>query len=308
MFRLDVNLRNYTLKQLLTFVEVAREGSITRAAERLFVTQPAVSMQMRQLEDAFGLTLIESAGRNIRLTEAGREFLSQAQATLDELRTLEHLMSEHVAARRGRIDLGVINTATYFIPRLLVRFNAMHPGVQVALHIDNREAITTRLLKSELDLVISGHAPEGQACTSTSFASNPFVMVAPPGHPLAGQRSIPFSALADEPVIVREHGSDTRELTERVFRERGVPLRPVAELGGTETIKQAIMAGMGVSFLARRTLQFELDEGHLALLDVEGLPVVGQWYVSHLRQKRLSAAALAFRAYLTDRAEADMGQ
>ena len=195
----DTNTRNYTLKQLLTFVEVAREGSITRAAERLFVTQPAVSMQMRQLEDAFGLTLIESAGRNIRLTDAGREFLGHAQATLDELRTLEHLMSEHVAARRGRIDLGVINTATYFIPRLLVRFNALYPGVQVALHIDNREAITARLLKSELDLIISGQAPEGQACMSTKFASNPFVIVAPRGHPLAQQRSIPFSALAEEP-------------------------------------------------------------------------------------------------------------
>lgn len=300
-------VRNYTLKQLLTFVEVAREGSITRAAERLFVTQPAVSMQMRQLEETFGITLIESAGRNIRLTEAGHEFLAHAQGTIDELGALEQCMADHGAARRGRVDLGVINTATYFIPHLLVRFNALHPGVRVALHIDNREAITARLLKSGLDLIISGRPPEGPACTSTPFASNPFVMVAPPAHPWVERTAIHLAELADQPMIVREHGSDTRALTERVFRERGVTLNPVAELGGTETIKQAIMAGMGLSFLARRTLKFELARGLLAVLDVEGLPFQGQWYVSHLRQKRLSAAALALRAYLTDRAQIDMG-
>jgi DNA-binding transcriptional LysR family regulator len=293
-------MRNYTLKQLQAFIEVARDKSVSKAAERLFVTQPAVSMQIRQLEEAFGLALIEPIGRNIRLTNAGQEFLTHAMAAMAQLKDLESSMAEHVGIKKGRIDLAIVSTAKYFVPMLLVQFSKLLPGIEVKLRIDNRENILGLLSRSEIDLVIMGRAPTTLDCEATPFATNPLGIVCAPDHPLARRKRLSIDALKDYEFVVREQGSGTRAAMERLFAQHDLPLKVVMEMPSNETIKQAVMAGMGLSFLSLRTVRHELAAGHLALVDISGMPIVGKWYVTHLRQKKLSPAAKSFKSFLID--------
>ena len=293
-------MRPYTFKQIQTFMEVARLRSVSKAAERLFVTQPAVSMQLRQLEEAFGLALVEPTGRNIKLTDAGEIFLTHATTAMGQFRDLEALMAEHIGLKQGRIDLAVVTTSKYFIPMLLVRFNRLHPGIEVRLNIDNRENVLGLMARFEVDLVVMGRAPSHLDCEATAFATNPLAMVAAPDHPLARRKQLPFSALGDHGFLVREDGSGTRAAMQRLFEENHTPLKVVMQLPSNETIKQAVMAGMGLSFLSMRTVRHELAGGYLALLDVKGLPQINHWYVTHLRSKKLSPAAKAFKEFLIE--------
>ena len=296
-------MRNYTLKQIQTFIAVARERSVSKAAERLFVTQPAVSMQLRQLEDAFGIALVEASGRNIRLTDAGEAFHTYAIAATGALKDLEAVMAEHVGIKKGHINLAVVSTVKYFVPMLLVRFSKLYPGVEVSLRIDNRENILGMLARNEADLVIMGRAPKTLDCEAVAFATNPMSIVSAPDHTLSRRKHLPFSALAEHRFVVREQGSGTRAAMERLFAQNEIPLKVVMEMPSNETIKQAVMAGMGMSFLSLRTVRHELASGHIALLDVSGMPLVGNWYVTHLRQKRLAPAAQAFKAFLIEQGE-----
>jgi DNA-binding transcriptional LysR family regulator len=296
-------MRNYTLKQLQTFIEVAREKSVSRAADRLFVTQPAVSMQIRQLEEAFGLALIEPVGRNIQLTRAGEEFLIHAIAAIGKLKDLEASMAEHVGAKKGRIELGIVSTAKYFVPMLLVRFAKIMPGIEIVLRIDNRDNILGMMSRNELDLVIMGRTPANLDCEATPFASNPLSIIAPPDHPLLKRKRLSFDAVKDYPFVVRERGSGTRASMERLFQQYEIPMKIAMEMPSNETIKQAVMAGMGMSFLSLRTVRHEMAAGLLAQLDVSGMPIVGKWFVTHLSQKKLSPAAQAFKKFLVEHAE-----
>ncbi len=299
-------MRPYTFKQIQTFMEVARQSSVTKAAERLFVTQPAVSMQLRQLEDAFGLALVEPMGRNIRLTAAGESFLTYATAAMGQFKDMEALMAEYVGLKKGSIDLAVVTTSKYFIPMLLVQFGRLHTGIDVRLKIDNRENVLGLLSRYDADLVVMGRAPSHLDCIATPFATNPLVMVAPPDHPLSRRKNLPFSALADYRFVVREEGSGTRAAMVRLFEEHQTPMQVVMDLPSNETIKQAVMAGMGLSFLSMRTIRHELASGHLALLDVQGLPQINHWYVTHLSSKKLSPAANAFKSFLIEQGGALM--
>ncbi len=299
-------MRPYTLKQIQTFLEVARQRSVSKAAERLFVTQPAVSMQIRQLEDAFGLPLIEPMGRNIQLTHAGEIFLTHATAAMSQFKDLEAQMAEHIGLKQGRFDLAVVSTAKYFVPMLLVRFGKLHPGIHVQLSIDNRENVLGLLARSEADLVIMGRTPSHLECHAKAFATNPLAIVAPPDHPLVRRKNLPFSALAEYKFVVREEGSGTRAAMQRLFEENKTALQMVMAMPSNETIKQAVMAGMGLSFLSMRTVRHELASGHLALLDVQGLPQINHWYVTHLSSKKLSPAALAFKEFLIEQGGALM--
>jgi len=302
----ETKVRPYTFKQIQTFMEVARQCSVSKAAERLFVTQPAVSMQIRQLEEAFGLALVEPTGRNIKLTAAGEVFLTHATTAMGQFRDLEALMEEHVGLKKGRIDLAVVSTAKYFVPMLLVRFGKLYSGIDVHLKIDNRENVLGLLSRFETDLVVMGRAPSHLECVATPFATNPLAMVAAPNHPLARRKNLPFTALADSGFLVREDGSGTRAAMQRLFEDNQTSLKVVMELPSNETIKQAVMAGMGLSFLSMRTVRHELASGHLALLDVQGLPQINHWYVTHLRSKKLSPAAKAFKEFLVEQGSALM--
>jgi DNA-binding transcriptional LysR family regulator len=299
-------MRPYTFKQIQTFMEVARQGSVSKAAERLFVTQPAVSMQLRQLEEAFGLALVEPMGRNIQLTAAGQVFLTHATTAMGQFKDLEALMEDYIGLKKGRIDLAVVSTSKYFVPMLLVRFKKQLTGIEVHLRIENRESVLGMLARFEVDLVVMGRAPSHLDCVAESFATNPLGIVAAPDHPLARRKNLDFSALGEHQFVVREEGSGTRAAMQRLFEEHATPLNVVMEMPSNETIKQAVMAGMGLSFLSMRTVRHELASGHLALLDVQGLPQINHWFVTHLRSKTLSPAAKAFKSFLLEQGGALM--
>ncbi len=291
---------NYTLRQLLTFLEVARESSVSRAAERLFVTQPAVSMQLRQLEDAFGVALVEPVGRNIRLTQAGQDFHEHAITAIGALKDLEATMADHVGLKHGRLDLAVVSTCKYFVPMLLMRFGELHPGIEVSLEVENREKVLGMLSRNEVDLVVMGRSPQTLRCQATPFATNPIGVLCAPSHPLATKKRVRFDAVAACDFLVREEGSGTRAAMERLFAKNKARVKVIMELPSNETIKQAVMAGMGLCFLSLRTVRHELASGHLVLLDIPGLPILGNWYITHLDPKKLSPAASAFQAFLIE--------
>ncbi len=283
-------MRNLTLRQLRVFAAVARNLSFTRAARELHLTQPAVSQQVKLLEEEVGLPLFEQIGRKVHLAPAGSELLRQAGESLAALRGL----------KRGVLKLGAVSTAKYFAPSLLSAFKPAYPEVTIQFAVGNREEIIRQLAANEFDLVIMGRPPRELETVAEPFAKNPLVLIASPRHPLANKRRIKLSQLAGESFIIRESGSGTRASMERVFKERGVPIRVSMEVSSNETIKQAVMADMGISFISAHTVGLELAAGKLVILDVAGLPIVREWYVIHLRDKQLAPIPAAFRAFLLD--------
>ncbi len=295
-------MRRYTLRQLDTFLEVARQLSVSRAADALHVTQPAVSMQIRQLEEAVGMPLFEQVGRKIRLTDAGLDVEAYAIGAVAQLKQLEDAMAQRRGLKKGRVTLAMVSTAKYFVPMLLVKFRKRFPDIEVSLQIHNRENIMQLLARNEIDLVIMGRAPDTLDCVATAFATNPLGVISSPEHPLSRRRAAPLSMLDGQEFVVRESGSGTRQAMERLFAENDIHPRIVMEMPSNETIKQAVMAGMGLSFLSLRTIRHELASGHLVLLDVAGLPLVRHWHITHLASKRLSPPASEFKSFLIEEA------
>ena len=259
-------------------------------------------MQMRQLEEAAGMPLYEQTGRKIRLTDAGQDFQQYAIAAIAQLKQLEDAMAERRGIKKGRVELAIVSTVKYFVPMLLVRFRKKFPDIEVVLQIHNRESIVNLLTRNEIDLVIMGHTPDTIECISTAFATNPMGVICAPEHPLSRRRHAPLSILNEQDFVVRESGSGTRKLMEQLFAEYGINPHIVMEMPSNETIKQAVMAGMGLSFLSLRTTRHELASGHLVLLNIEGLPIVRHWHVTHLASKRLSPAASVLKSFMIEEA------
>ncbi|MGH8202882.1 MAG: LysR substrate-binding domain-containing protein [Steroidobacteraceae bacterium] len=282
------------------FAAVARHLSFTRAAQELHLTQPAVSQQVSLLEEEVGMPLFEHQGRRIRLAPAGMELLRYATQVTELLREAGEALAALRGLKRGVLKLGAVSTAKYFAPTLLSAFTPQYPQVTIKFTVANREEIVKLLGANELDLVIMGRPPRELDTTAEPFARHPFVIIAAADHPLTRRHRIPLKSLARESFIIREQGSGTRASMEHVFRERGVTFRASMEVSSNETIKQAVMAGMGLSFISSHTIGLESDTGKLAILDVVGLPIVRDWYVIHLREKILSPIASAFRAYLLE--------
>jgi DNA-binding transcriptional LysR family regulator len=282
------------------FAAVARHLSFTRAAQELHLTQPAVSQQVSLLEEEVGMPLFEHQGRRIRLAPAGMELLRYATQVTELLREAGEALAALRGLKRGVLKLGAVSTAKYFAPTLLSAFTPQYPQVTIKFTVANREEIVKLLGANELDLVIMGRPPRELDTTAEPFARHPFVIIAAADHPLARRHRIPLKSLARESFIIREQGSGTRASMEHVFRERGVTFRASMEVSSNETIKQAVMAGMGLSFISSHTIGLESVTGKLAILDVVGLPIVRDWYVIHLREKILSPIASAFRAYLLE--------
>ena len=291
----DYLIRHATLRQLQVFEAIVRLGSFTRAAEELFLTQPTVSMQIKKLADAIGLPLFEHVGRNVRPTEAGLELYESVRRIFETLANLEMKMNDLKGIRTGRLRLCVITTAKYFAPELLGEFCAEYPGIEVALKVTNRDRIIERINANEDDLYIMGQAPSDHSdIVAFPFAPNPLVMLAPRSHPLVGQKNIPLSRIAEEPIILREPGSGIRDTMLRAFEERGLRPSVRMELGSNEAIKHAIVGGLGLSVLSLHTLTLEGIDGPVAMLDVEGYPIVRQWFIVHHRGKELSLVAQEF--------------
>jgi DNA-binding transcriptional LysR family regulator len=287
-----------TLRQLKVFESVARHLNYTRAAQELFLTQPAVSMQVKQLEESLGVALFEQLGKRIHLTEAGREVLGYARTVTQQLDELEGILNHIKGLSGGRLRISVATTANYFIPTLLGTFSRRHPGVTISLDVTNRETLLQQLSENTVDLVIMGQPPAELDAEADAFMENPLVIVAPPDHPLAREKKIPLARLQEETFLVREPGSGTRIAMERFFAEREMHLKTGMEVGSNEAIKQSVQAGLGLGLLSHATIEQELTLKRLVVLDVADFPIMRHWYLVHRRGKRLSAVAEAFRQFM----------
>lgn len=294
----DKRLRQATLHQLKVFEAAARHSSFTRAAEELFLTQPTVSMQIKQLTKTVGLPLFEQVGRKLFLTDAGRELKATCQQVFSQLAQFEMKIADLKGVKQGNLRLAVVTTAKYVIPRLLGPFCQRYPGIDVALTVTNHDQLIDRLNDNQDDLYILTQSPENQDITSIPFLENPLVVLAPGNHPLVKERRIPISRLSEEAFIMRETGSGTRRAVQKLFDQEGVTARVRLELGSNEAIKQAVAGGLGISVLSQHTLALEEDCRQIAILDVENFPIQRHWYVIHLSGKQLSVVARTFLDYL----------
>lgn len=300
-------MKNVTFRQLRVFTEVARQLSFARAAEHLHLTPPAVTMQVKELESQVGLPLFERSGRGVALTTAGEYYLVYAKRLLATLKDADDAMARLQRLETGLLTIGMVSTAKYFVPRLLARFRQEHSGIDVKLQVtQNREQLVELMHANEVDLAIMGRPPRELATRAEPFAAHPFVFVAPPDHPLLRLGHPPLEALAPYPFVVREPGSGTRNAMEGLFKDQRFEPRISMELSSNETIKQAVMAGMGLSFLSLHTIGLELRSGLLHLLDVQGTPVMRSWNVVHLLSKLLSPSAEAFRYFILEEGEAHL--
>lgn len=292
-------LKNATLRQLKVFETVARHLSFSRAAEELHLTQPAVSLQVKKLEDHAGLPLFEQFGKKIHLTPAGVEMLHSSRIIIQQFKEVAQTMAQFKGISSGTLNVAVISAGDYFFPRLLVEFAKRHAGVTLNFDVCNREELLSQLNDNLTDLAIMVRPPLGLDTVNEPLAPHPYVVVAAAEHPLAHQKNIALSRLAKEQFLVREKGSDTRQSMEEGFGVHMAGLNIAMEIKSTETIKQAVIAGMGVSFLSAHTISRELEAGSLCMLDVVGFPLMLHWYVVHRENKRLTPVARAFKDFLT---------
>ncbi|MEE8379189.1 MAG: LysR family transcriptional regulator [Gammaproteobacteria bacterium] len=295
-------IMHFTLRQFRVFEAVANHLSFTQAAKELHLSQPAVSMQVKTMENQVGLPLFEKLGKQIHLTEAGKEMHHYSRAIRQILAEAENVIDGLKGAHQGRLTISVASTANYFIPALLGTFHERFPGVTVSLDVTNRETLLEQLSENEVDLVVMGQPPKDMDLESGTFMENPLVIIAPPDHPLATQQNIPFTRLEDEVFLTRERGSGTRGAIERFFARHGVQLNTGMEIASNEAIKQSVQAGLGLGLLSRDTLDMELALNKLVILDVEDFPIVRHWYVMHHKGKRLSTVAQAFKQFLLEEA------
>ena len=297
-------MRRLTLRQFRVFDAVARHLSFSRAAEELHLSQPAVSMQVKGLEDIVGLPLTEQLGKKIFLTEAGREVFHTSQTIAAQLDDLQTNLAQLRGMDSGRLNIAVTSTVNAVATDILARFRGRHPKVSIHLDVSNREEVLGQLATNRIDLAIMGQVPDNLGLEATRFLDNPLVVIAPPGHPLAARKNVSVKALAAEPFLVREAGSGTRGAMERFFAAKGLEIRTSMEMSSNEAIKQAVQAGLGLGILSLQTLEMELALKRLVVLDVEGFPIIRHWYIVHRAEKRLSPAAHTFKEFVLEPARA----
>ena len=297
-------MKNATFRQLRVFSEVARHLSFAKAARALHLTPPAVTMQVRELEGHVGMPLFDRSGRSVTLTTAGEYMLVYARKMLATLKDAEDTAARLLKLEVGTLTIGMVSTAKNFLPHLLAQFRREHEGIEIRLAVGNREQLVQMLQANEVDIAIMGRPPKELATRAEPFAAHPHVFVAPVDHPLAVQAGpLPPEALRGQGFILREEGSGTRAAMEKFLLQARIEPRVTMEMASNETIKQAVIAGMGLSFLSLHTLGLELDNRLIALLHVDGAPVVRGWNVVHMLAKLLSPAAEAFRYFVLEHGE-----
>lgn len=297
---MPMSMKNVTLRQLKIFEAVARHLSFSRAAEELHLTQPAVSMQVQALEEQAGLPLLEHTGKKVQLTAAGAEVVRQARRIAQQLREIDESLAAMQGIEAGQLAIGVVSTAKYFAPSLLAEFRRRHPGVELRLLVHNRSAIVRHLADNDIDIAIMGTPPHDFETVARVFADHPLLFIAAPDHPLANKRHINPRQLAAETLLIREPGSGTRSALERYLEEHQITPDTLMELGSNETIKQAVMAGLGLALISEHTIGLELSVGRLAKLKVVGTPVKRQWHLVHRADKRLMPATTAFIDFMAN--------
>ena len=292
-----------SIRQLQVFESVARNLNHSRAAEELYLSQPAVSMQIKQAETAVGLPLFEQVGKKLFLTDAGRELLHYARSMLQLMQEMETVFDEMKGLERGQLNISVVSTANYFMPLLLAKFIQAHPKIQVSLSVANRDTVIKLLVENIADLAIMGQPPEGTDMRAEAFMENPLVVIAAPTHPLSQAKKIHPRLLASETFLLREQGSGTRGVVERFFKSHKLTLPKHMEMDTNEAIKQSVQAGIGIGIISRHGIELELETKRLVVLDVEHFPIVRHWYIVHRKDKRPSTAAQEFEHFLLEESQ-----
>ncbi len=301
-------MKNATFRQLRVFNEVAKNLSFIRAAEHLHLTPPAVTMQIKELEGHIGLPLFERQGRKVSLTTVGEYMLVYARRILATLKDAEDAAARLQHVETGVLTIGMVSTAKYYLMTMLAKFRSKHPGVDIRLTVGNREQLVKMLQANEVDIAIMGRPPKELQTRAEPFAAHPHVFVAAPHHPLAERKHISVEELRGHDFIVREQGSGTRAAMEKFFTDAHVQANLKVQVQSSETLKQAVMAGLGLGFVSLHTIGSELAHHQIAVLDVVGTPVVRAWNVVHTQSKMLSPAAEAFRYEMLENGEAFLAQ
>jgi LysR family transcriptional regulator for metE and metH len=291
-------MRKVTLKQLRAVARLAEVGNVTATAKVLHLSAPAVSLTLKQIEERMGLPLFQRVDGVFRPTSAGQEIVLATHRIETILRECGEALDAIKGAFKGKITVGVVSTAKYFAPYALAAFRQQHPAIDIVLHVGNREETIQRLQDYTIDLAVMGRPPQQIEVQRVEIGPHPHVLVAAPDHPLSKGGPIPPTALTGETFLLREPGSGTRMLTERIMSEIGAVSRTGMEISSNETIKQAVMAGLGIALLSAHTVAYEIADGRLAVLPVEGTPVVRRWYIVRLTRKRMTPLTQALWRFL----------
>jgi DNA-binding transcriptional LysR family regulator len=291
---------NVTFRQLKLFLALSDTGSVSAAAQRMHVTQPTASMQLKDVADAVGLPLYDVISRKVHLTEAGEELARTARTMLDQWEAFEQRMAAIQGMARGRLRVAVVSTAKYFIPGLLGSFCDHHPEVDISLEVLNRDQVVTRLRANMDDLYVMSQPPDDLALEDDILMPNPLCLIAPASHPLAGQVGITLAQLAGSRFVLRERGSGTRMATDRTFKQHGFAPANWLELGSNEAIRESVASKLGVAVLSSHALGSGAD-ARVVVLDVAGFPIQSQWHLVWPRGKQLSPLAGVFRAHVLAR-------
>jgi len=296
-----------TLQQLKLFESVSRLGSYTRAAEELCITQPAVSIQIKRLEEQVGLALFEQVGKKTFPTAAGKTVYDASLDITNRLADLKNSIEELKGTVKGTLQMSVVTTAKYFLPKLLGVFLQQYPDVEPKLKFTNRARVIERLMNNDDDFVVMGQIPKDENLESYPFLNNILGIVAHNDHPLANKKNITIEELANQRFLIRESGSGTHYVFNQLLQQHGVEIEPYMELGSGEAIKQAVMAGLGIAVISLHSIQLERDVNKLTVLDVEGFPLKRQWYAVHLKGKKLSLVARTFLDYILKESSVVLG-
>ncbi len=293
-----------TLRQLQIFNEVCDLRSYSRAAEEMSLTQPAVSLQIRQLEELIGQPLFDYVGKKLYLTEAAEALQRASLDIFGRLDNLDMQLTDLEGSLQGQLKLAVESSAKYFVPHLFAAFRRQYPDVSLQLSVVNRAQAIRRLSDNRDDLVIMSMVPQDMGLVFTPFLNNPIVAVAPLGHPLCTQANLRLQDLEPYPLLVREQGSGTRKACEEYFKEKRVHFSQTLEVASGEAQRECVIAGLGLALLTRHALSRELGSGLLVELPVQELPLYRSWCVVQAKARRQSPVALAFQAFIrTERAQ-----
>lgn len=298
---------NLSLRQLAAIRSVARTGRVNESAMQLGLTPPAVTTQLRVAEAELGAALFNRTRKGLIPTDVGNLVIAAAEEMDDRLKLLEDEVAALVSGRQGKVRLGAVSTAKYFAPAMIAAFRQSHPGIEVRLLVGNRAQTIERIRHREVDVIIMGRPPRDLPVQATRIGDHPFVIIAPPHHPLANEKAITKERLIREIFLLRERGSGTRSSLEFFFAD--IPEKQDQlgyEMGSNESIKQAVMAGLGIAFISAHTVAAEVKQGWLSILDVVGMPIIRQWYCITPASRTQAAAARTLSAFLIEHGTATL--
>lgn len=289
---------SYSLHQLKVFAAVARNKSMTRAAEDLYMSQPAVSIQVKKLQEHFEIELFEVIGKQLYLTEAGKELFETQKRIEAELENLDMAFHEFKGSLRGDLKLIVVSTAKYFMPYALGLFRKQNEQINISLKVTDRVELIEHLKQNNYDLAVVSQLPPDVDLEVEEFLINPLHIVAPINHPLVGKKNLKLMDLENYDFVIREKGSGTRMVMEELFKKGKIEPKTVMELSTNEAVKQAIMADIGISLISEYSMTIERSMNRISVLDIEGFPYINNWKLIYLKGKKPSPVSRSFIDFL----------